>query len=318
MGIFGALAIKSANTLPGLVGFGDTWSSVKFLPYHEMASIRRRRPREKPRRGAGRRDDEHPGRLSVGRRTIGRRMVACWPAFYHITCRTPAAARGVPGRSGRHDLISATSSPRCGRRERRVRELLAGHPTLEVITSALLSVRAVLRREVNEFERRLQTIARTDTQAPLLMTTPSVGVIVALTFACAIDDPSRFKSSKAAGGVFRHDANAKSVRGNRLQRPDFKEWGRLSACGPLGGQSPHPDQAAHRLHRAQEPGDADRQAGKLPAAANENPLPVRMLGISCPVSPLRPRLMSGVFARNRHNNCLLRTMSVFCVPGNVG
>jgi hypothetical protein len=35
---------------------------------------------------------------------------AWWPpggatAFYHITCRTPAAVRGVPGRSGRHDLI---------------------------------------------------------------------------------------------------------------------------------------------------------------------------------------------------------------------
>jgi hypothetical protein len=35
---------------------------------------------------------------------------AWWPpggatAFYHITCRTPAAVRGVPGRSGRYDLI---------------------------------------------------------------------------------------------------------------------------------------------------------------------------------------------------------------------
>jgi hypothetical protein len=28
MSIFGALAIKSANTLPELVGIGDTWSSV--------------------------------------------------------------------------------------------------------------------------------------------------------------------------------------------------------------------------------------------------------------------------------------------------
>jgi hypothetical protein len=34
---------------------------------------------------------------------------AWWPAgvaFYHITCRTPAAARGVPGGSGRHDLMA--------------------------------------------------------------------------------------------------------------------------------------------------------------------------------------------------------------------
>jgi transposase len=65
------------------------------------------------------------------------------------------------------------------RRKGRVRELVAGHPGLEVITSALLSVRAVLRRQLNDFKRRLRTIARTDTRARLLMTTPGVGVIVA-------------------------------------------------------------------------------------------------------------------------------------------
>jgi transposase len=45
--------------------------------------------------------------------------------------------------------------------EGRISELVAGHPGLEVITSALLSVRAVLRRQLNDFERRLRTIART-------------------------------------------------------------------------------------------------------------------------------------------------------------
>jgi transposase len=38
------------------------------------------------------------------------------------------------------------------------------------------------------FEKRLRAIARTDTRARPLMTTPGAGVIVALTFACAIDD----------------------------------------------------------------------------------------------------------------------------------
>jgi hypothetical protein len=42
--------------------------------------------------------------------------------------------------------------------EGRIRELVAEHPNLEVITSALLSVRAVLRRQFNEFER-LRAIA---------------------------------------------------------------------------------------------------------------------------------------------------------------
>jgi transposase len=60
-------------------------------------------------------------------------------------------------------------------------------------------VRAVLRRQFDGFEKRLRTIARTDTRARLLMTTPGVGVIVALTFACAIDDPSRFQTPSGGG-----------------------------------------------------------------------------------------------------------------------
>jgi transposase len=108
--------------------------------------------------------------------------------------------------------------------EGRIRELVAGHPSLEVITSALLSVRTVLRRQFNEFERRLRAIARTDTRARLLMTTPGVGVIVGLTFACAIDDPSRFKSSKAAGAYF-------GMTPTRYQSGETDYSGRISKHG---------------------------------------------------------------------------------------
>ena len=100
--------------------------------------------------------------------------------------------------------------------EGRIRELVAGHANLKIIASALLSVRTTLRRELDGFEKRLLAIARTDTRTRLLMTTPGVGVIVALTFACAIDDPSRFKSSKSVGPHFGLDADEISVRRNRL------------------------------------------------------------------------------------------------------
>jgi transposase len=83
--------------------------------------------------------------------------------------------------------------------EGRIRELIAGDPSLEIVASALLSVRSTLRREFDGFERRLRTMARTHTRTRLLMTTPGVG---ALTFDCAIDDPSRFKSSKCVGAHF--------------------------------------------------------------------------------------------------------------------
>ena len=84
----------------------------------------------------------------------------------------------------------------------RICELVSGQANLEAITQALLAVHAVLLREFNGFEKRVRIMARTHVQAKLLMTTPAVGPIVGLTYACAIDDPARFKSSKQTGVHF--------------------------------------------------------------------------------------------------------------------
>lgn len=84
----------------------------------------------------------------------------------------------------------------------RIRELVAGHPSLQVIADALLTVRAVLLAEFDGFEKRLRAQARSHERARLLMTTPAVGPVVALTFASAVDDPARFACSKAAGPHF--------------------------------------------------------------------------------------------------------------------
>lgn len=84
----------------------------------------------------------------------------------------------------------------------RIRELAAGHPNLEMIAQALLAVHEVLLREFNGFEKRVRGLARSGLRARLLMTTPAVGPIVALIYASAIDDPARFRSSKAAGAHF--------------------------------------------------------------------------------------------------------------------
>jgi transposase len=85
---------------------------------------------------------------------------------------------------------------------RRIRELVANHASLEMIAEALLSVHAVLLREFKAFEKQVRSMARQDAKARLLMSTPAVGPIVALTYASAIDDPGRFKSSKRVGAHF--------------------------------------------------------------------------------------------------------------------
>ena len=84
----------------------------------------------------------------------------------------------------------------------RIEELVAGHPHLQMIAKALLAVRAVLRTEFAAFEKQTRRMVRSDMQARLLTSIPAVGPIVALTYASAIDDPARFKSSKQAGAHF--------------------------------------------------------------------------------------------------------------------
>jgi len=86
--------------------------------------------------------------------------------------------------------------------EGRIRELVAGHPSLEAIAESLLAVRVTLRREFERFEKQLRTMARCDTRVRLLTSVPGVGAIVSLTFVAAIDDPTRFKSSKEVGAYF--------------------------------------------------------------------------------------------------------------------
>jgi transposase len=86
--------------------------------------------------------------------------------------------------------------------EGRIRELVAGHPSLEAIAAGLLAARAALRREFDRFEKGVRAMARRDTRTRLLMSVPGVGAIVSLTFTSAIDDPTRFNSSKQVGAYF--------------------------------------------------------------------------------------------------------------------
>lgn len=106
----------------------------------------------------------------------------------------------------------------------RVRELLAGHPVLQTTAEALLAVHAVLLREFKAFEKRVLGMARAHAKAKLLMTTPAVGPIVAFTYACAIDDPGRFKSSKTVGPHF-------GLTPKKYQSGETDRTGRISKIG---------------------------------------------------------------------------------------
>ena len=106
----------------------------------------------------------------------------------------------------------------------RIRELVAGHTSLEAIAEALLSVHEVLLRQLNSFEKRVREFARCDARVRLLMTTPGVGAIVGLTYVSAVDDPGRFKSSKSVGAHF-------GLTPTKYQSGETDVTGRISKIG---------------------------------------------------------------------------------------
>src|SRR5215211_4504664 len=111
--------------------------------------------------------------------------------------------------------------------ESRVRDLVAQHDTLRTIAEALLKARAVLEQAFKAIEKRLSALARSNAPTRQLMTTPGVGAIVALTFAAAVDDPARFRSSRRVGAHF-------GLTPRKHQSGETDVTGRISRIGDHG------------------------------------------------------------------------------------
>jgi transposase len=109
----------------------------------------------------------------------------------------------------------------------RVCELVEGHPTLTAVAEALLAARDALGVQLRALEKRLRDQAREDGRIRLLTTAPGVGAIVALTFVAAVDDPGRFRSSKAVGAHF-------GLTPKRYQSGETDVTGRISKIGDAG------------------------------------------------------------------------------------
>src|SRR3954467_10071 len=82
------------------------------------------------------------------------------------------------------------------------RELVAGQPMLERVVEPMLRAREALRAEYLTLHRAVLAIVREDAVCRRLMTVPGVGPLVAVTFTSAVDDPARFRRSRAVGAHF--------------------------------------------------------------------------------------------------------------------
>src|SRR5690242_21848485 len=73
---------------------------------------------------------------------------------------------------------------------------------LEAVVGAMLQARDGLQAEFMRLHRRMLAIVRGDAVCRRLMTAPGVGALVAVTFKTAVDDPGRFRRSRAVGAHF--------------------------------------------------------------------------------------------------------------------
>jgi transposase len=111
--------------------------------------------------------------------------------------------------------------------EGRIRELVEGHPVLTAIAAAMLKARAAIVKEFKAIESRLLAQSRRDERVRMLMSTPGVGALTALTFVAAIDDPERFKSSRTVGAHF-------GLTPRKYQSGETDITGRISKAGDQG------------------------------------------------------------------------------------
>ncbi len=109
--------------------------------------------------------------------------------------------------------------------EARIKELVENLPDLAILIEPLLIVRRALREQVIILHRRLLAIVRDDAVCRRLMTTPGVGLVVALTYRATVDVPARFRKIQVSRSGIWADVRQASIRRNRSQRQ------KISRCG---------------------------------------------------------------------------------------
>ena len=107
---------------------------------------------------------------------------------------------------------------------KRVDTLLADAPELRIAIEPLLESRNVMRKQKVSLDRQLSKLARQDDVCKRLMTVSGIGPIVSLAFKATIDDPTRFKTSKAVAAHL-------GLTPRIYQSGEIDRSGHISKCG---------------------------------------------------------------------------------------
>ena len=108
--------------------------------------------------------------------------------------------------------------------EHRVRELVDDHPRLSTVVEALLRSRSALDTEFRRLDKAVSKAATADRIVRRLTSAPGVGALIALTNKTAVDDPTRFASSRAVDAHF-------GLTPGKYQSGETDVTGRISKVG---------------------------------------------------------------------------------------
>ncbi|MBT5840883.1 MAG: IS110 family transposase [Rhodospirillaceae bacterium] len=111
--------------------------------------------------------------------------------------------------------------------DKAAREPIMQNEALAYALMPLLEVRLQLYQAYLELDLRVKRLASNDPVCLLLMTTPGVGAITALTFRAAVDDPRRFRRSRTVAAHF-------GLTPRRYQSGERDSPGHISKAGDPG------------------------------------------------------------------------------------
>lgn len=106
----------------------------------------------------------------------------------------------------------------------RARALAADDPVLSALLEPLLSIIAMMTRELARLTRQVLDIVRDEPVCRHLMTVPGVGPLTALAFRATIDRPDRFRRSRDVGAHL-------GLTPRRYQSGETDVQGGISRCG---------------------------------------------------------------------------------------
>lgn len=108
--------------------------------------------------------------------------------------------------------------------DRAVREIIVGDLGLSHALLPMLEARQMLFDTFLQLDRRVREAAQEDAVCRRFMGVPGVGEITALSFKAAVDDPTRFRSSRTVGAHF-------GLTPRRFQSGEKDNSGRISHAG---------------------------------------------------------------------------------------